>query len=779
MNNNTIKISIFLIIAFLTFICLTVSALDADLKIKKPGGSWEDDTITADVGEILDFRVDLDSNNFYLLLSIINAMPKINEDPMFDLIEGSVSPTPIPPNSVYADDLDVQWLYWALATKGEKTLEWRARIVKPGTGDARMAAAGVYANNDVDSVEDQVTIIAEGTDQPFLSFRPDYYDFDRVAKGETVSTFLYIKNVGSGTLTYSLDPQCSWLTLSEYSGSSTGEEDTIQIYVDTTNLDDGEHSCNVNIDSNDISAVFTVDIEVFDPNKPKLTFNPTGYYTRMLKNQQLSVTFDIGNEGVETLNYNIDWDCTWVGIIPTSGTVLGGGTERITVTVDSTGLDFGSHECIVSISSNGGSGTFAINIDVIPDQPILKISKNRHDFGDVLSGESVETSFFIWNFGTQILDFSIENNYDEISINPNSGSSSDPDDKVKVTVLIDTTNLQRGANSFELIINSNGGRETFNITMNILKELPPILLYSPVSFDFGDLQQGLKRNRYLRIWNAGEDTLYYNLYEDCKWLTIYPSKGQSDGERDSIKVTIDTTDLELGFYNSTIFIESNGGNYEIQVSVNIVMPPGLPYEPNPSDREKDISLNAILNWKTYENAETSYDVYLEAWDQNPSKLVSYNKKVKIYNHEGFVPNTHYYWRVVSDFNGKKVEGPVWDFWTTDQEITYNLDFVNPQNGIINFKGSIFQLGILKNLKTSIIIMDSINVEVISSPEIEKVEFVLKNMIRYEKNVDETPNDGFSCSFLIPNGKYNLAIYGYINEKIVSENEISNIRFIKI
>ena len=91
-----------------------------------------------------------------------------------------------------------------------------------------------------------------------MEYSPGYYEFEDMNTGETSSTSFDIWNSGTGILTYNLSENCSWVTLSTTSGSSTGEHDTITVTVDTTSLSEGAYSCDITIVSNAGTGVFTV-----------------------------------------------------------------------------------------------------------------------------------------------------------------------------------------------------------------------------------------------------------------------------------------------------------------------------------------------------------------------------------------------------------------------------------------------------------------------------------------------------------------------------------------
>jgi hypothetical protein len=73
------------------------------------------------------------------------------------------------------------------------------------------------------------------------------------------------------------------------------------------------------------------------------------------------------------------------------------------------------------------------------------------------------------------------------------------------------------------------------------------------------------------IWNDGVGTLTYTLSESCSWLDLSTYSGDSNGEHDTITVSVDTTGLTAStLYTCDISLSSDGGNGVYQVSVYVV-----------------------------------------------------------------------------------------------------------------------------------------------------------------------------------------------------------------
>jgi|GEM_PF-2383104 len=112
--------------------------------------------------------------------------------------------------------------------------------------------------------------------QPILSYSPVSFNFGTHNQGWTGSSSLDIWNSGTGTLTYTLSESLSWITLSSYSGSSTGEHDAIVVSVVDTDDMLGPYSGTISISSNGGSGSISVYVEIQEgPNtEPYTPSNP-------------------------------------------------------------------------------------------------------------------------------------------------------------------------------------------------------------------------------------------------------------------------------------------------------------------------------------------------------------------------------------------------------------------------------------------------------------------------------------------------------------------------
>jgi len=202
---------------------------------------------------------------------------------------------------------------------------------------------------------------------PQLSYSPTFHNFGTVQANNNYQTTFDIWNSGTGTLTWSLSDNYSWLTYSPTSGSSTGEHDTVTVTIDTAGLSPGSYSGDISISSNGGSGTFTVEFNI--PSNPQLAYTPTSYNFGVVQEDQVyQTTFEIWNNGAGTLTWSLSDSYSWLSYAPTSGSSTGE-HDFITVTIDTTGLFPGSYSGAISILSNGGNGAFTMVFIIVDSDP--------------------------------------------------------------------------------------------------------------------------------------------------------------------------------------------------------------------------------------------------------------------------------------------------------------------------------------------------------------------------------------------------------------------------
>ncbi|HEC81544.1 MAG TPA: hypothetical protein ENI42_03855 [Thermoplasmatales archaeon] len=178
-----------------------------------------------------------------------------------------------------------------------------------------------------------------------------------------------------------------------YFDGPLASSEKIFIEFEATALTNTANNVTVKANSSDdetqVSDSDTVTISL-SQGAPVLSFSPSSYdFGSMMAGGTGSTTFEIWNNGGGQLNYTLSETCDWVSVSPLSGN-SSGEHDVITVSIDTTDLSEGTlYTCDVSISSNGGSGTFTVQVYIMEEQQpipptveIVKPEKNKLYFRD-------------------------------------------------------------------------------------------------------------------------------------------------------------------------------------------------------------------------------------------------------------------------------------------------------------------------------------------------------------------------------------------------------------
>ena len=160
----------------------------------------------------------------------------------------------------------------------------------------------------------------------------------------------------------------TWLSVSPTNLGDivSGSSKTFTMTASPPSETSGDFTYTVKV-SNTCGTPSTRDVSgTIDVDCPELSYSPASHdFGDMCEGETDSTTFEVWNSGTGTLTYSLSETCDWVEVNPTSGSSTGE-HDTITVDIDTTGLSEGSYICNISISSNGGNGTFTVTVNIIP-----------------------------------------------------------------------------------------------------------------------------------------------------------------------------------------------------------------------------------------------------------------------------------------------------------------------------------------------------------------------------------------------------------------------------
>ncbi len=217
------------------------------------------------------------------------------------------------------------------------------------------------------NIEIPVTMIVPNPYLPQLTVSPLLLDFDS-------SLFVLpfnISNTGNGKLQWSVSSKQPWISFSKTTDSTTTEIDLVNAIVSRSNLQPGNYNGEVEITSNAGTQKIAVKMVVLAIPSLALSTNTVDF-----DSTKTQLSFNVFNAGSGTLSWSANSNQSWISLSNQSGTNLG----TINVTINKTGLNPGNYSGLISINSNGGSGSVTVKMKVaappsgipLTDMTILK-----------------------------------------------------------------------------------------------------------------------------------------------------------------------------------------------------------------------------------------------------------------------------------------------------------------------------------------------------------------------------------------------------------------------
>lgn len=399
-----------------------------------------------------------------------------------------------------------------ISNSGQSTLEWTASEnsdwieVSPNSGSITSDQSSILVSIDRSNVdpgeyEDSIVISSNGgsatinvcmtVEGPVLVTSNKSLNFGTASDNLTFN----LTNGGVGTVNYNATFSAEWLSVNPSSGSITTETDVINVNVNREGLDYGNYFETITFTSNANSVKIDIMMTVPDPDNPQLSAFPTELN---FSSNETEMSFYIENTGSGTLSWNLSDNKPWISYDNQSGETSTENDEII-VKVDRLSLDPGNYNGTVEISSDGGNQNINITMTV-PNEPSLSVSPNYLDFGS----DKANLTFDIANSGTGELNWSISDNQEWITINPESGTNFNT-----INVNVNRSDKSPGDYSGSATISSNGGTGYVEISMNVPEDTPPseIELQTPTD---------ITKNSLKLIWtrNFDSDFAAYKIYRD-------------------------------------------------------------------------------------------------------------------------------------------------------------------------------------------------------------------------------------------------------------------------
>lgn len=210
-------------------------------------------------------------------------------------------------------------------------------------------------------------------------------------------------------------------------------------------------------------------------------------------------------------------------------------------------------------------------------KPVIWVDTFELSFSAKEKGNNPSSqSITVKNTGQKTLEYTISDDAEWLSIEPEQGSSSG--EEVTHTVSVNKAGLSAKDEEYtaKIIISSEAAYnnpQEIKVGLEIAEKMPPKIRVSPQRLSF-TVQEGKSSisSKSIDIKNAGEGTLDYSISRSSSWLSVTPYKGRSKGDSKTHTVSVNTKGLKSGTHTGKLIIkDSTASNSpkEVEVSINI------------------------------------------------------------------------------------------------------------------------------------------------------------------------------------------------------------------
>lgn len=327
------------------------------------------------------------------------------------------------------------------------------------------------------------------------------------------------------------------------------------------------------------------------------------------------------NGGAGALTWTLNSNVTWLSGNPQSGE-SSGEWDEIVVSVNASPLEAGVYNGTITITSPEAANspqTVQVNLKVTVSLPVIQLDRDSLAFTTSNGqGNPSDQTFQIRNSGGGSLVYNIISDSGWLTVTPVQGISDGEWDMI--TVSADISGLQARDYSGTLTVASTTATNSpQQVSVSLSSDVfPPVIKLDRESLSFAAVYgEGNPASQAFQVRNSGGRSMTYALSSDSGWLSVFPNQGDSEGEWDTINVSVNISGLEPGEYSGKVFIAaSSATNTPQSVTINLrVNLPPYPFQPLDLRLERIGHLGLFvkrfinqLTWKNHPRNSGNYTV---------------------------------------------------------------------------------------------------------------------------------------------------------------------------
>ncbi|HUG81596.1 MAG TPA: hypothetical protein VML01_08030 [Bryobacterales bacterium] len=295
-----------------------------------------------------------------------------------------------------------------------------------------------------------------------------------------------IRNAGDGTLNYLVAADESWVQINTTAGASSGEEDPVNVSIETAGLAAGERLATITVSRSDFSEPVRVRVRLVltGEGPPAIGLAPGELTFNILDGAGPELQpFSIRNSGGGVLDYEITDNVPWLSISPSEGT-SSGESDAITATANPAGLGPGTYTGQIQIRDTGEGlmATLMVTLNIAdPPRPAVTVQDLSFEAGP--SGQlPPEEKFKLANAGHGVLNYVISTSQPWLMVDPSSGAVTTSAEQIEVdtiTVTVNPFGLSAGTHHATITISSAAkggpGAVVIAVSLVLIGDLTPFI----------------------------------------------------------------------------------------------------------------------------------------------------------------------------------------------------------------------------------------------------------------------------------------------------------------
>jgi hypothetical protein len=341
---------------------------------------------------------------------------------------------------------------------GSFTVSVNTAGLSAGTVSAPITITASGATNTPQTVIVSLAVTAPAT--PTIGYSPASLSFTATQGGanpnnQTVS----ITNTGTGTLSWTVSDNATWLTLSPASGTGNG---SVTASVNVSGLAAGTYNAAITIagsGATNTPQTVPVTLTVNAAPSPTISRSPSSLTFTATQGgaNPASQNVSITNSGSGTLSWTVSDNVNWLSLSPTSGT----GNGSVAASVNISGLAAGTYNGTITISATGATNTpqtVPVTLTVSA-APTIRLSPTSLSFTATQGAANpAAQTVNVTNPGGGTLAWTASHNASWLTLNTASGTTTTETDPI--TVSVNTAGMSAGTYNATITITASGAANT-------------------------------------------------------------------------------------------------------------------------------------------------------------------------------------------------------------------------------------------------------------------------------------------------------------------------------